>query len=188
VFAPGFAAMKDYYRWVGEKLVRSGHVAALIDVPGAISTGINQWSDGISGCVTYLREVSTVDTSILNGMVDMNRIGAMGHSMGGAGAILATASEPRIKATVALAPGNSKVGSFVFAKALEAAKSVRVPVQIQVGSADRITPKRLVHQYYVNIPDVAAKEYIEIKGGSHIQFRDGVNMPPVHSCPAGYSL
>mgnify|MGYP001046031077 CR=1 FL=1 len=176
IFAHGFGANKDFYRWIGNQLASWGYIAGLFSVPGPISTGLNQWSDGISDCVTYLDELSTSKTSVLGGMVDSTRIGVMGHSMGGAGAILATGRDSRIKATVALAPGHSRLGSFVFAKALEAAKSIRVPVQIQVGSADRITPKKLVHEYYMNIPRVAAKEYVEIKGGSHIQFIDSLNI------------
>jgi len=176
VFAHGFAASKDFYRWVGNQLASWGYVAALFNVPGPISTGLNQWSDGISDCIGYLHELSASNTSILRNMVDSNRIGAMGHSMGGAAAILAAASDPRIKAMVALAPGNSKLGSFVFRKALDAARMVKAPVQIQVGSGDRITPKDLVYQYYANIPGVAPKEYVEIKGGSHIQFTDSLSI------------
>jgi predicted dienelactone hydrolase len=176
VFAHAFAADKQFYKWIGNSLASSGYVACLFNVPGTIGTAINQWTDGISDCIAYLDELSTSETSVLKGMVDQDRIGAMGHSMGGAAAIEAAAKNTRIKATVALAPANSKLGSYVFAEAVDAAKSVEVPVQIQVGSQDRITPKDLVHQYYVNIPGVAAKEYVEINGGTHIEFTDGINI------------
>jgi dienelactone hydrolase len=170
VFAPGFAATKDYYTWIGNQLTPWGYVVAIFTPPNILSTDVGQWSDGISSGITYL-----LSTSSLKGMVDSSKIGAMGHSMGGAGAILATASDTRIKATVALAPGNIKLGSSIFAKALAAAKTVKVPVQIQVGSADNITPKDLVHQYYLNIPASGVpKEYVEIKGGGHIQFVDNL--------------
>jgi dienelactone hydrolase len=133
---------------------------------------LDQWSEGICSGITYLTELSSSESSVLTGMVDSAKLGAMGHSMGGAGAILATASNSRIKCTVALAPTPPSHGSSDFAKALEAAKTLKVPVQIQVGSKDGLTPNNSVHQYYVNLPGLAAKEYVEIKGGGHINFTD----------------
>ena len=172
VFAHGILANKDEYKWIGNQLASSGYVTLLLSTPKPGSREVDQWSDGISDGITYLNELSSSDTSILRGMVDSGRIGAMGHSMGGAAAILATANDSRIKSTVALAPANPRHASSVFGKALEAAKTLGVPVQIQVGSKDHMTPKDTVHQYYVNLPGLAAKEYLEIKGGGHVRFTD----------------
>lgn len=172
VFAHGILANKGLYKWVGNQLASYGYVALLFTTPKAGSRHVDQWSEGISGGITYLDELSSSDTSILKGMVDAARIGAMGHSMGGAGAILATANDSRIKCTVALAPANLRHISSGFGKAVAAAKTLRVPVQIQVGSKDRLTPKDMVHQYYANLPGLAAKEYVEIEGGGHVRFTD----------------
>jgi predicted dienelactone hydrolase len=171
-FAHGILANKDEYKWIGNQLASCGYVALLFSTPKAGSRELDQWSEGISGGITYLNELSSSDTSILRGMVDSGRIGAMGHSMGGAAAILATANDSRIKSTVALAPANPRHGSSVFGKALEAARTLKVPVQIQVGSKDGLTRKDSVHQYYADIPGLAAKEYVEIKGGGHVRFTD----------------
>ena len=172
VFAHGFGVNKALYRWVGKRLASRGYVAVLFSAPSPMSSQIDQWSDGISCGITYLNELSFSESSVLRGMVDSTRIGAMGHSMGGAGAILATARDFRIKALVALAPAYSRIGWFVFAKVLDAAKTIRVPVQIQVGSKDGLAPKDVARRYYVNLPGLAGKEYVEIKDGGHIQFTD----------------
>jgi len=172
VFAHGILANKGHYKWIGNQLASWGYVALLFSTPKAGSRQVDQWSEGISGGITYLNELSSSDTSILKGMVDSTRIGAMGHSMGGTAAILATANDSRIKSTVALAPANPRHGPSGFGKALEAAKTVKVPVQIQVGSKDGLTRKDSVHQYYANLPGLAAKEYVEIKGGGHVRFTD----------------
>jgi predicted dienelactone hydrolase len=172
VFAHGILANKDEYRWIGSQLASCGYVALLFSTPNARSREVDQWSDGISGGITYLNELSSSDTSILRGMVDSICIGVMGHSMGGAAAILATANDSRIKSTVTLAPANPRHVPPTFRKALQAANAVKVPVQIQVGSKDGFTPKDTVHQYYANLPGLAAKEYVEIKGGGHVRFTD----------------
>jgi predicted dienelactone hydrolase len=62
--------------------------------------------------------------------------------------------------------------SPAFRKPLQAAKLLKVPVQIQVGSKDGLTPKDTVHQYYESLPGFGAKEYVEIRGGGHVQFTD----------------
>jgi len=172
VFAHGILANKDEYKWIGNQLASSAYVTLLFSTPNAGIRQVDQWSEGISGGITYLNELSSSDTSILRGMVDSARIGAMGHSMGGAAAILATVNDSRIKSTVALAPANPRHVPPASRKALEAAKAVKVPVQIQVGSKDGLTPKDTVHEYYANLPGVAAKEYVEIKGGGHLRFTD----------------
>jgi len=172
VFAHGFLANKDEHKSIGNQLASWGYVALLLSTPNARSGHLGQWSEGISSGITYLTALSSSDSSILTGMVDSAKLGAMGHSMGGAGAILATANDSRIKSTVALAPANPSHGSSEFAKALEASKTLKVPVQIQVGSKDGLTPKDSVHEYYVNLPGLAAKEYVEIKGGGHVNFTD----------------
>jgi dienelactone hydrolase len=172
VFAHGLLANKDEYKSVGNQLASWGYVALLFSTPNARSGHLDQWSEGISSGITHLTELSSSDSSTLTGMVDSAKLGAMGHSMGGAGAILATADDSRIKSTVALAPANPRHGPSDFAKALEASKTLKVPVQIQVGSKDGLTPKDSVHEYYVNLPGLAAKEYVEIKGGGHVNFTD----------------
>jgi hypothetical protein len=71
---------------------------------------------------------------------------------------------------VALAPANPNHRPSDFAKALEASKTLKVPLQIQVGSKDGLTPKDSVREYYLNLPGLAANEYFEINGGGHVNF------------------
>jgi len=64
----------------------------------------------------------------------------MSHWMDGLAPILARANEACIKAEVAPA-ANSQICSFVFAKALAAAGTLKVPVQVEVGSSDKSVPE-----------------------------------------------
>jgi len=91
VFSPGYGSSytKHTYTWIANHLTSRGFIVAIFTAPNTLSIDLGEWSDGISDGITYLQEVSTSGSSIVKGMVDMNRIGAMGHSMGGAAAIRA---------------------------------------------------------------------------------------------------
>ena len=101
------------------------------------------------------------------GLLDTDKFGVIGLSMGGGGCIEATgAAGSEVDAAVALAPATSEASSA-------AAQNIGVPIQIQVGSVDTMVPPETVLYYYTNlIPGTTVKEYVEINGGSHSGFID----------------
>lgn len=163
IFVHGFRAQKEYYSWIGDCLAGYGYSALLFTVPSKGLPNPRQWSDGIRSAIDYLLG----NESPLLGRINSEKIGAMGHSMGGLGALIAGSEDPRIKCIVGLAPA---VLPEHFAVPREL-YSISTPVQLQIGSKDGLIPPGNVKAFFDEL-NSTQKSYIEIKGGNHMRFVD----------------
>src|SRR5690554_4911603 len=121
VVIPGFVSAESSIEWWGPKLASHGFVVMTIDT----NTGFDQppsRARQINNALDYLVSQNTSRTSPVNGMIDTERLGVIGWSMGGGGT-LRVASEGRIKAAIPLAPwdtvstyaGRSQAPTLIFA-------------------------------------------------------------------------
>jgi len=164
VFAHGFACTKEDYSWIGNYCASQGYVAILFTTPSQFDPfqAFPQSVDGIILSIDHLIVQNHKAEGPIKGMVDENRIGAMGHSMGAMTSLKAAAQDPRIKAVVSLAPGYFNTITEPY---LDACKSIKVPTQIIMGSFDFICPPSGARIYYDTIP--ADKEMLIIAGADH---------------------
>jgi dienelactone hydrolase len=87
--------------------------------------------------------------------------------MGGGGCVEATgtAGSP-IDASVALAPAG-------FPKVHAAARNITVPIQLQVGTEDKLVPPyNVLELYSEHLTNDTTKEYLAITGGNHVGYID----------------
>jgi len=167
IFAHGWLTSKELYTWIGNYCAAQGYVTLLFSVPDPTSLeAFRQSVTGITKSIDYLLVQN--QGGLLSGLINTSRIGVMGHSMGAMAVLIATTEDSRIKAAVSLAPGY--FGSTTK-KYVEACKSIRVPIQFQAGSLDKICPPSAVETYY-NAVRIPPKEIIVINGADHIQFSD----------------
>ena len=166
IFAHGFSAWKELYIWVANSLVNQGYITLLFTVPNIFLIKPHQWSDGFKNAIDYILNEKT-----FSGRVNVEKIGAMGHSMGGLGALIAASEDQRIKCIVGLAPGVLPR----FLKRHKEALNIHIPVQVQIGSKDKIVHSEHVKAFYDNLIS-DKKSFIEIPGGNHIQFTDKKNI------------
>lgn len=82
----------------------------------------------ISESIDYIIAKNSDPNSVLYGKVDVNNIGAAGHSQGGKGVVCAAAKDPRIKC----------IFSIAGASTASEAKNVTCPAFYVAGSADLI--------------------------------------------------
>jgi dienelactone hydrolase len=129
----------------------------LFNVPSRFSFNPWQWPDGIRSAIDYLSCQSS-------DLIDLNRIGAMGHSMGGLGVLIAGSLDSRIKCAVCLAPP-------VHVNLFYLPKRFGIPIQLQIGIRDKLVPAEKVKAFYADLSAVE-KEIVEISGGNHVQFMD----------------
>lgn len=164
VFAHGFACTKEDYSWIGNYCASHGYVAILFTTPSRFDLfrAFLQSLDGILLSIDHLIAQNHKVGGPIEGMVDENRIGVMGHSMGAMTSLKAAAQDKRIKAVVSLAPGyfNTFTESYLDACAL-----INVPTQIVMGSFDFICPPAGGRMYYDAIS--AEKEMVIINGADH---------------------
>jgi predicted dienelactone hydrolase len=169
IFLHGFAAKKEYYKWIGDLLVQKGYVFAAFNAPVnffKIISGTNTppykiSMAGFSSCIDYLTKMKE-----LKEIFNFENIGAMGHSLGGLTALLAAEEDARIKAVVALSP---PVNTHI---SLPTPKKLKVPVQLQIGTYEGqlyINTRKYYQQ--LKAPE---KELIIIEGGNHILYMDPI--------------
>ncbi|EZQ20043.1 alpha/beta hydrolase [Pseudomonas sp. G11-1] len=155
VVIPGFVSAESSIEWWGPKLASHGFVVMTIDT----NTGFDQppsRARQINNALDYLVSQNTSRTSPVNGMIDTERLGVIGWSMGGGGT-LRVASEGRIKAAIPLAPWDTT--RF---------RGVQAPTLIFACESDLIAPVRShASPFYNQLPDDIDKAYVEINNGSH---------------------
>ena len=201
IFAHGYGGSKDYYEWIGCSLAGHGFIVGLFTVPNRLRLNIWQPVAGIEGAIDYLDEAFHTSEHILRGVGDINRLGVIVHSFGAGAAIVAGSKDHRIKAVIALAPpGRTQIRSLGAVGELltekihnpigEIEKSAQVltaPLQIQVGSLDRLCPPSETRFYYDECQ--CTRDFFLIEGGNHVQFTDyGVTLGGVIDNSASISM
>ncbi len=155
VVIPGFVSAESSIDWWGPKLASHGFVVLTIDT----NTGFDQppsRARQINNALDYLVEQNSRRTSPVNGMIDTDRLGVIGWSMGGGGT-LRVASQGRIKAAIPLAPWDTTN-----------ARGVQAPTLIFACQADVIAPVAVhASPFYNQLPNDIEKAYVEISGGTH---------------------
>ncbi|HIH00075.1 MAG TPA: hypothetical protein HA258_05775 [Thermoplasmata archaeon] len=183
VVANGFAGSEKQITWVPDHLTSYGYVTLCFTPPHRLSLDTTQWASGFIGGITALRKQNTRIWSPIYQVLDEETWGAIGLSMGGGGCVEATGTPgSQIDASVALAPAG-------FPDVFAAARNIVVPIQLQVGTVDKIVPPEHVLPIYTeHLTNDTTKEYLAITGGNHIGYIDeafaipaqqwGIDNPP----------
>jgi len=115
-------------------------------------------------------------------MIDMSRLGVMGHSMGAMAALITASKDLNIKAIVSLAAPYLKdkhfddeyadelLSEIDWDSVLSASRNITIPVQFQVGTRDALASDSAI--IYYEASNSASKEFVSIEGGNHVQYLD----------------
>jgi dienelactone hydrolase len=153
--SPGFLTPKALMQWAGPKFASHGFVVAvletntIIDIPG-------QRADQMQAALRFMTGASS--PAAVRSRIDPNRLGAMGHSMGGGGALEVgdRNANPRVKAVVGLEPWD--IGSFA---------GLDVPAMIIGAQNDFIAPvANHAEPFYTSA--TGEKQYVELAGADHL--------------------
>lgn len=157
VVVPGFVSPESSIAWWGPKLASHGFVVMTI----ATNNGFDQpnsRASQLNAALDYLIDQNNGSRSPISGMVDTDRLGVMGWSMGGGGA-LRVATEGRVSAAIPLAPWDSSSRQF---------GSISTPTLIFACENDAVAAVRShADPFYEAIPNSTAKAFVELDGGSH---------------------
>ena len=119
----------------GEHLASWGYVVAIPELPDDFEAR----TAAMQQVLSYLETEATSEGSVLYRKVDIDRLAAAGHSLGGATALALAGRDPRIKAVVALDPvyhtGGPGGGDEVWDPEMEG-PDIEVPVLFLSGESD----------------------------------------------------
>jgi dienelactone hydrolase len=147
VICPALSAGKGYYEWMGAKAASFGLVSFVIDTnnPGDL---FDARRDQILAAADWLAKSSPVKDK-----VDANRIGVVGHSAGGGGAINAAQQRSSIKAAIGMAPVGANTGGL------------KVPTMLVGATNDGWSSPQTLKGMYGSA--AGAKALVEITNAGH---------------------
>ncbi|GAB7193324.1 lipase [Kineococcus sp. NUM-3379] len=150
--APGYTARQSSMAWLGPRLASQGFVIFTIDT-NTTSDQPSSRGDQLRAALNYLTQSSSVRTRI-----DPNRLGVMGHSMGGGGTLEAAKDNRALQAAIPLTPWNTD----------KTWPEIVTPTLI-IGAQDDRTASVTSHSepFYQSIPSTTDKMYLELRGASH---------------------
>ncbi|HEU5475875.1 MAG TPA: alpha/beta hydrolase [Actinophytocola sp.] len=150
--SPGFTSTQSAISWLGPRLASQGFVVITIDTLSTLDQPDSRGAQ-LLAALDYLTRTSSVRTRI-----DGNRLGVMGHSMGGGGSLAASRTRPSLQAAIPLTPWHTT----------KSWSTVRVPTMI-IGAENDTTASVAAHSepFYVSLGAAPDKAYLELNGASH---------------------
>lgn len=160
VFAPGLIETQSWNTWWGQYLASHGFVVVNIDTMSTLELPSARAREQLAALKDVIRRSQSPDSPFY-GLVDPNRLGAMGHSMGGGASLeLARDNPTLLKAIVPMAP--YLIGSKDF-------HTLNVPTMILACKGDIIaTANAQSEPVYKSLDAGLDKAYLELSsGGGH---------------------
>jgi len=154
---PGFFAAESSIAWWGPRLASHGFVVITIATNSTLDQPASRATQ-LDNALDYVISQSNSNSSDISGMVDSNRVGVMGWSMGGGGA-LRVASGNRLSAAIPLAPWNTGSNDF---------DQIDTPTMIIACENDSTAPvNNHASPFYNRMPVTTDKAFLEINNGGH---------------------
>lgn len=150
--APGFTESESAIAWYGPRLASQGFVVITMSTNSPWDQPANR-ADQLLAALRYV-----TDKSQAKGTVDPDRLGVMGHSMGGGGSLLAARENPALKATIPLTGWNSNKDF----------SDLKVPAFVVSAENDSIAPDGTHSRpFYQSLPESLNKAYMLLAGADH---------------------
>ncbi|WP_043728077.1 RICIN domain-containing protein [Kutzneria sp. 744] len=154
---PGYSALfANEEAWMGPWLASFGFVVIGVETTTRTDSADARGTELLSA-LNYLTTQSPV-----RDRVDPNRLSVLGHSAGGAGAMLAAQRQPTLKAAVGLAPG-SPVGNLSLA-------TDTVPTMVIGGQNDSVVTPSYLSGLYATMPASTQSAFAQIAGADHVYY------------------
>ena len=155
--SPGFLGDQTSIAQWGPRLASHGFVTVTINTTNPLNSP-TQRSTEQRQALSYVVAQGANPASPISDLVDGDRRGVAGHSMGGGASLISAQADPTIRAVVPLAPWNSS-SSF---------PNLTSPTLIFACQNDNIAPvANHASPMYNSIPAATDKMYISVAGGDH---------------------
>ncbi|WP_069775536.1 ricin-type beta-trefoil lectin domain protein [Amycolatopsis mediterranei] len=154
---PGYSALfANEEAWMGPWLSSFGFVVLGVETNSRTDSADARGTE-LLAALDYLTTQSPV-----RDRVDPNRLAVLGHSAGGAGAMLAAENRPSLKAAIGLAPG-SPVGNLSLA-------TDKVPTMVLGGQNDTVVTPSYLSGLYATMPASTQSVFAQIAGADHVYY------------------
>ncbi|GIF25042.1 lipase [Paractinoplanes tereljensis] len=149
---PGFTNVQSAVAWLGPRIASQGFVVFIIDTNSTLDQPDSRGTQ-LLAALDYLTKTSTVKSRI-----DAARLGVMGYSMGGGGALSATRTRTTLKASVPMAPYHGT----------KSWSTVKTPTLIIAGENDTTAPPSShASPFYNSLPTTTDRAYLLLNNATH---------------------
>lgn len=167
-FAHGYLAPASAYAGTLADLASHGFVVVAVESERGLVPRHAALAEDLSRALEWLTS-GAEGVRGLHDAVDADRLGLLGHSMGGGCAVLAAAADPRVRSLSTMA------AALTHPSSAEAAGRLAVPTQFLAAERDAVTPPgRHQRPMFEAVPDGVPAQLGTIRGGSHSGFVDGL--------------
>ncbi|MFF3646758.1 alpha/beta hydrolase family protein [Streptomyces sp. NPDC002564] len=150
--SPGYTASQSSIAWLGPRLASQGFVVFTIDTTTTLDQPDSRGRQ-LLAALDHLTQRSAV-----RGRIDANRLGVMGHSMGGGGTLEAARSRPSLRAAIPLTGWNLD----------KSWPELRTPTLVVGADGDTVAPVATHSEpFYESLPGTLDKAYLELNGATH---------------------
>ncbi len=182
ILLQGARVHKSYYSRYCARIAAHGFVVLAANHDSAI--GYFTSTSSVFDVLSYVTEALNDPTSRMFGIVDLDRIGVLGHSFGGATALTMVQGDCNFPfCSLAFERPSSIRAVSVYASHLAdlsgdviSIDARGLPVQMMIGEFDAIASAGDIRRTYEALRN-ATKQLIELKGANHFAITD-VNNPP----------
>lgn len=155
--APGFTETASAVAEWGPRLASHGFVTIVFNTSNTFENPSTRSTEQRQA-LTYTINQSNTAGSPIAGLVDGNRRGVAGHSMGGGGTLISEQADSTIRAGVPLAPWNTSPDF----------PDITVPTLFLACQNDSIAPvANHASPMYESIPATTHKSFVSFAGGDH---------------------
>ncbi|MCO5168493.1 MAG: alpha/beta fold hydrolase [Planctomycetes bacterium] len=179
LFVHGLTASPSIYEGLAENLATRGYAVALFDQFPRASTDLEGWVRAARFSIDVLFRANVDPRSEVFDALDLDRLGAMGHSFGGMTTFGLAATDRRVKAAVALAPGARHLPTLLN----YASTNPGVPLLVIAAQNDPIAVPGTFGRPAYDAIRHRHKQYVEIARGNHSNFSD-LSLPLTLISPA----
>ena len=176
VFTHGYSGFRDQSTFLTTRLASWGFVVAAADLPDNDLTAVlsGKASQGITTDIAEQQQVITLmggnaqDAGMFHGHIDMSRVAAIGHSLGGAVSEGLAAADPRVTTFIGMA--GATVGSFGQTTSGPTSTVPDKPGMLMVGTADQIASPTGIAKAFTAMR--SPKRLVTLHNFGHLVFAD----------------
>ncbi|MBI3205995.1 MAG: alpha/beta hydrolase [Myxococcales bacterium] len=177
----GFQLPAKQYNGYADRLASHGFIACTVDFPAGFSPNHAAAAQDMSGALDWVLVQSATAGSPLQGKVDINQIGVMGHSLGGKVSVLAAKADVRFKAVLGLDPVDAATGCTDKTLCPDASDTLPQPIPTAflgetldaTGSFQACAPAADNYQTFFAKAGAPSVE-VTLNGANHMSFIDDV--------------